>query len=84
MTITCHTPDGTVTVPFVKGNTVLEQLESAGIPVNSHCRDGFCGACRCTVIDGSIDYQTDPLAFVDDNEMLPCCAIPRSDLVIKL
>ncbi len=26
--------------------TILEQLESAGIQVESQCRSGYCGACR--------------------------------------
>ncbi|MBT0586361.1 2Fe-2S ferredoxin-like protein [Alteromonas sp. SM 2104] len=64
--------------------TLLQTLERYQIDIQYHCRDGFCGACRTTLIDGCIDYITDPLAFIDDDECLPCCAKPNGPVTLKL
>ena len=69
--------------PSVKAS-ILEALEGAAVDVQYHCRDGFCGACRCKIISGSVDYFTDPLAFIDDDEILPCCSRPSSDIKIEI
>ena len=34
--------------------TILEQLESAGIQVESQCRSGYCGACRLKKKSGEV------------------------------
>jgi len=65
--------------------TLLECLESADVEVHYHCRDGFCGACRVTLVEGEINYPLgEPLAFVGDNEILPCCCIPVTDISLLL
>jgi len=65
--------------------TLLECLEQADIEVHYHCRDGFCGACRVTLIAGEINYpKGEPLAFVGDNEILPCCCIPVTDVSLDI
>ena len=66
-------------------NTLLECLEAADVEVHFHCRDGFCGACRVTLNKGLINYPNgEPLAYVGENEILPCCCIPRSDIDITI
>nr|WP_100657500.1 class I ribonucleotide reductase maintenance protein YfaE [Alteromonas flava] len=62
--------------------TLLETLERHNIDVQFHCRDGFCGACRCKMTSGSVDYTTDPLAFIDDDEILPCCTRATSPVTL--
>ena len=71
-------------VPFESNEqTLLDCLESADIEVHYHCRDGFCGACRVTLVTGEINYPLgEPLAFVGDNEILPCCCIPVTDITL--
>lgn len=65
--------------------TLLECIESENIEVHYHCRDGFCGACRITLKKGQILYpQGEPLAFVGENEILPCCCIPASDIEVEI
>ncbi|MCW8092411.1 class I ribonucleotide reductase maintenance protein YfaE [Alteromonas sp. ASW11-130] len=64
--------------------TLLESLEEADIDIHFHCREGFCGACRTQLLDGKVDYTTDPLAYIDDDEILPCCCIATSNLTIKV
>ena len=65
--------------------TLLECLEQADVEVHYHCRDGFCGACRVTLTAGEINYpKGEPLAFVGDNEILPCCCVPVTDISLEL
>ncbi|GAA6204407.1 hypothetical protein NBRC116600_12040 [Thalassotalea sp. SU-HH00458] len=61
--------------------TLLNNLEKNNVEVHYHCRDGFCGACRVTLAEGKIHYPNgEPLAFVGENEILPCCCIPASNI----
>ncbi|GAW96762.1 MULTISPECIES: class I ribonucleotide reductase maintenance protein YfaE [Colwellia] len=73
-------------VPFENNEqTLLDCLESANIEVHYHCRDGFCGACRVTLVTGEINYPLgEPLAFVGENEILPCCCVPVTDISIAI
>jgi len=65
--------------------TLLECLESANVEVHYHCRDGFCGACRVSLIEGEISYPNgEPLAYIGDNEILPCCCIPITDITLEI
>jgi ferredoxin len=68
-----------------KDKTLLNNLEKNDIEVHYHCRDGFCGACRVTLTKGKISYPNgEPLAFVGENEILPCCCIPASDISLVI
>lgn len=71
------------TVPYQPDSTVLESLERHNIEVHFHCREGFCGACRTRLIEGEVEYQVPPLAFIDDDEILPCCCKPLTDLELE-
>ncbi|MDO6508055.1 class I ribonucleotide reductase maintenance protein YfaE [Colwellia sp. 4_MG-2023] len=65
--------------------SLLECLEQAGVEVHYHCRDGFCGACRVTLASGEISYPDgEPLAFIGENEILPCCCVPVTDISLKI
>ena len=65
--------------------TLLNNLEKNDIEVHYHCRDGFCGACRVTLTKGAISYPNgEPLAFVGEHEILPCCCIPVSDISLSI
>ena len=63
---------------------ILNTLERENIESHFHCRDGFCGACRCSLKKGTVEYRQYPLAYVGDNEFLTCCAYPTSDIVIEI
>lgn len=65
-------------------SNLLTALEQQKQTVNFHCRAGFCGACRCKLVSGTVQYLEEPLAFVRKGEFLPCCSIPTSDLVITI
>ena len=65
-------------------STILNALEAADVHIHYHCREGFCGACRTKLIEGEVEYTTDPLAFIDDDEILPCCCVAKCPLKIKV
>lgn len=67
-----------------KHRNVLDSLEANDIEAHYHCKDGFCGACRCKLKSGSVSYPNEPLAFIRDGEILTCCSQPEEDLEIIL
>ena len=71
-------------MPFSQQGTILQTLEEANIQTEYHCREGFCGACRCKLKSGEVDYTVDPLAFIDDDEILPCVTRPTTDIEIEI
>jgi ferredoxin len=74
------------TIAFQENDkNLLECLEGANVEVHYHCRDGFCGACRVTLVEGEIYYPNgEPLAFIGDGEILTCCCIPKSDIKLLI
>ncbi len=64
--------------------TLLDALEAQQLQVNYQCREGYCGACRCKLLSGTVSYINEPLAFVRKGEILPCCSIPITDIEIEL
>jgi ferredoxin-NADP reductase len=73
----------TVTVP--PEMTVLEAVGAAGVDVLSSCRQGICGTCETTVLDGLPDHGD---ALLDDAErqandcMFICVSRARSDRLV--
>jgi len=79
------TTENTVVAFSNAKQSLLECLEGADVEVHYHCRDGFCGACRITLVDGEIFYPNgEPLAYIGDGEILPCCCIPITDITIEI
>ena len=72
------------TVQHSPNNTLLETIEQNKIEIQYHCREGYCGACRSKLVSGKVEYTTDPLAFIDDDEIQPCCCITVSNIEIEL
>lgn len=65
-------------------SNLLTFLEANKINVQFHCREGFCGACRCKLKNGQVEYLQEPLAFVRKGEVLVCCSIPSEDIEIEI
>nr|WP_211245000.1 class I ribonucleotide reductase maintenance protein YfaE [Thalassotalea mangrovi] len=63
---------------------LLEFFEQQNIEAHYHCRDGFCGACRVELLQGSVAYTNgEPLAFIREGEILLCCSVPTSDIKLS-
>ncbi len=64
-------------------NSLLDYLENNNIAVHFHCREGFCGACRCKLSCGKVVYQQEPLAYVRKGEVLLCCCKPDGAIELE-
>lgn len=64
--------------------TLLEALELHRVPVEYQCRSGYCGACRCRLLKGRVAYRQQPLACVNEGEILPCCCEVMGDVEIEI
>lgn len=64
--------------------TLLDGLERTGHQVEYQCRSGYCGACRLILRSGSVEYEKPPLAFVRQDEILPCCCRAVEPLVVQV
>ncbi|MEI6897582.1 MAG: class I ribonucleotide reductase maintenance protein YfaE [Psychromonas sp.] len=73
-----------VTYPLDTQKTLLENLESQAIKIEFHCRDGHCGACRCTLISGTVHYVNDPMAYIRGKDILTCCSKSQENIKISI
>ena len=64
--------------------SLLVALESHRVPVEYQCREGYCGSCRCRLVTGQVDWLTEPLAFIQPDEILPCCCKAKGDIEIEM
>ena len=68
--------------------SVLESALAAGLQPARSCRNGLCRACLCRLREGEVAYRIDwPGLSADEKaegSILPCVALPRSDLVIEV
>ena len=71
-------------VKFQYAKTLLESLEAQGVHVPYQCRDGYCGSCRTALLAGEVAYLQEPMAWLNEGEVLPCCCVPKTNLSIKL
>ena len=64
---------------------ILDFAEAKGIPMESGCRAGICGACKVKLISGKVNMEVEDGLDDQDREanmILPCVAAPESDVVI--
>ena len=64
--------------------SLLAALEAHNICVEYQCREGYCGSCRTRLIKGEVSYVGQPLAFIQQGEILPCCCTANGDIEIDL
>ena len=69
--------------PLDTEKTLLENLEAQAVSVEFHCRDGHCGACRTTLITGTPNYTSFPLAYIKSDQVLLCCSKSTGDISLK-
>ena len=58
--------------------TLLELAEAAGLNPDFACHSGICGTCATRIKCGTVDYIEEPSAPHAVDEVLICCATPRS------
>jgi len=64
--------------------SLLATLESHQVTVEYQCREGYCGSCRTRLIAGQVKWLTEPLAFIQPGEILPCCCQAHGDIEIEM
>lgn len=65
-----------------EGETLLEALERTGHEIEYQCRSGYCGSCRVKLLAGRVSYREMPMAFIAQGEILACCCVLESDVVV--
>lgn len=65
--------------------TLLEGLIRTGHKIEYQCKEGYCGSCRVKLLAQSepVTYPFEPLAMLDENEILPCCCEVEGTIHIK-
>ena len=48
------------------------------------CQEAHCGTCRTRMTDGKVEYEYEPVAYISENEVLPCSALIKSDLNLTI
>lgn len=69
---------------FHYASNLLESLEAQGVQLPYQCREGYCGGCRTDLIEGEVAYLQEPMAWINEGEILPCCCVPKTELKLKL
>ncbi|PJE80168.1 CDP-6-deoxy-L-threo-D-glycero-4-hexulose-3-dehydrase reductase [invertebrate metagenome] len=64
--------------------TLLEALESHSVEMEYQCRQGFCGSCQVRLLEGQVEYTDEPIAFIPEDAVLPCCCHIKSDVTIEI
>lgn len=66
-------------------STVLDAVLDAGVLLQSSCRQGLCGTCKLTLLEGEVDMRHQGgirPREIDRGMFLPCCSRPLTDLVV--
>jgi ferredoxin len=68
------------------GESLLEAALRAGLPLPRSCRNGTCRACLCRLESGAVTYRIEWPGLTAEEKaqglILPCVALPRSDVTI--
>jgi ferredoxin-NADP reductase len=66
-----------VTILVPPGQSILDAVREAGIPANSSCEQGTCGACEVKVLEGEPDHfdaVLTPKERKNGDRMMICCS----------
>lgn len=73
------------TVEVASGQSILDALLAQGVDVMNSCREGICGACEVTVLEGSPDHRDSILSDAEKQagkSMFVCCSGSRGDRLV--
>lgn len=62
--------------------TLLEFAEINELDPPYSCRQGICGTCACRILEGEVEYQTPPVASVNEGSVLICISTPKTSRVV--
>ncbi len=64
--------------------SILDLAEAQGLRPAFSCRTGICHTCSSKLIEGEVEYVTEPLDMPDPGCVLICCSKPKTNLVIEI
>ena len=64
--------------------SILDLAREAGLDVVYSCEEGICGTCRCRLLSGEVEYLSEPIAFLEEGEILTCISRPKTDISLDL
>lgn len=67
-------------------DNILDMARANGIEIETECEAGICGTCKVKLLSGKVEMDVhDGLDDEDirQNMILPCVAVPLSDLVLE-
>lgn len=65
--------------------SILDLAQENGISIETDCEQGFCGTCKHKLLSGEVDMETDDgldNADLEQNMILPCVSVPKTDIVM--
>jgi ferredoxin len=68
-------------------SSILELARESGVEMETDCEQGLCGTCKVKLISGEVDMETDDgldEADLEQNMILPCVSVPRTDVVLEI
>ncbi|WP_312867771.1 PDR/VanB family oxidoreductase [Amycolatopsis pithecellobii] len=69
------------TITVAPGESILDALDSAGVPMPSSCREGTCGTCETAVLEGEVEHRDSVLSDAEraaGKTMMVCVSRARS------
>ena len=73
------------TIAVAADQTIVEALEQAGLDVDTSCREGTCGTCETTVLEGLPDHRDSVLSASEqarNDVMMICCSRALSETLV--
>jgi ferredoxin-NADP reductase len=67
------------------GETILDAVSKAGVPVPSSCQEGTCGTCETIVLEGEPEHRDSVLTPADQARgdcMMICCSRARGERLV--
>jgi ferredoxin len=65
-------------------SSLLEFAEACDVPVSFSCRTGVCHSCESGIVDGAVNYATQPLEPLETGRVLVCCSEPAGEVTLEL
>lgn len=70
----------------ISNKNILDSALNAGLFFEYSCKNGQCGVCQATLIDGEVEETQPQLALTNEdlaaNKILTCCCMPKTDILI--
>jgi uncharacterized protein len=63
-------------------DSLLEFAEANDLNPDYSCRQGICGTCMCKILEGEVEYQSEPTAAIAEGSVLICISKPKTVRVV--